>query len=353
VQRTPIRVLLVDDSPLVLVVLKRALATSPEIEVVGTARDGREALELIPMLRPAVICTDFHMPVMNGLELTREVMAKYPCPILVVSTAVGPGNNETVFSLLEAGAIDVFPKPRGLEAGNLAVEELVSKIKIISGVIVFPRRPKESFAPLPPPVPRSAESAAAPVRIVAIGASTGGPQALQAILTRLPPHFPAPILCVQHISDGFLEGLVNWLGMQCKVKFKVARSGEIAQAGTVYFPEEGTHLIIDDRGRLVSSHGPPLGGHRPSVTVTFKSVAEHYGHKAAAVLLTGMGKDGGEGMLHVSRAGGLTIAQNQESCVVFGMPKEAIDLGAARHVLSPDEIAARLLEAARGAPASA
>jgi two-component system chemotaxis response regulator CheB len=339
----PIRVLLVDDSPLVLTILGRMLAHSPEIQVVGKAHHGKEALELIPQLQPDVICTDYQMPVMDGLEFTKAVMAKYPCPILVISSIVGPDNTDNVFELLQAGAVDVFAKPAGgLGADDKAAAQIIGKIKILAGVIVFKRT---SQAPSTP-APITSAPQSAPVRVVAIGASTGGPQALHEILTQLPSNFPCPIFCVQHISEGFLQGLVDWLAAQCQITVKIARTGETPQPATVYFPEEETHLTIDSKGRLVSSHQSPLGGHRPAVTVLFNSVAEYYGNSAMAVLLTGMGSDGAAGMQAIARAGGVTIAQDEASCVVFGMPKQAIDLGAVRHVLPPLEIGRTLIRCA-------
>lgn len=347
--RVKIRVLLVDDSALALVVLQRMLATSPEIEVVGTATNGREALALIPHLKPALICTDYHMPQMNGLEFTQQVMAYFPCPILVISSAVGDADKDRVFDLLEAGAVDVFPKPRGgPDASALAAEQLIKKVKIVAGVLVRGRTPK--------PVTASINSSSRrhmpvqsrhsrPPRIVAIGASTGGPQAIQAILSRLPDHFPVPILCVQHISSGFLPGLVGWLGAHSHGRVQIASDGELPRPGRVYFPAENTHLVIDQTGRMKASKEPPVDGHRPSVTVTFRSVAEFYGDTAIGVLLTGMGRDGGEGMRALALAGALTIAQDEATCVIYGMPKDAVERGAARVVLALGDISRALIEA--------
>ncbi|RMF85810.1 MAG: chemotaxis response regulator protein-glutamate methylesterase [Nitrospinota bacterium] len=342
---SPIRVLLVDDSPLALAVLRRMLSRSPEIQVVGTARNGREALELVPRLRPAVICTDLHMPEMDGLELTQEVMARFPRPILVISVSVQEEDTQQVFQLLEAGAIDVFPKPRGglKEEDQQAAQELIKKIKILSKVVTFTRHRRTAPAPASPYRRVRRFTLSAPPRLVAIGASTGGPQALQLILSQLPADFPVPILCIQHIMEGFLSSLVNWLASRCAVRVKIARAGEIPLPGTVYFPPEGFHLEIDHTGRLFPSSRPPFQGHRPSVTVTFNAVAAYYGQQAIGVLLTGMGKDGAEGMLAIARAGGITIAQDEESSVVFGMPKQAILLGAAHYVLPVSEIAPHLL----------
>jgi two-component system, chemotaxis family, protein-glutamate methylesterase/glutaminase len=346
VPSSPVSVLLVDDSLIALTIMARMLSTSPDIQVVGKARSGREALELIPRLQPAVICTDLHMPDMDGLELTQEIMDRFPRPILVVSAAVQSEDAHNVFRLLEAGAVDVLPKPRGgLAADEPGVaQELIRKIKIISGVVALTRRQKNApssaqlqAGPSSPPLPPRP-------RIVAVGASTGGPQALRTILAQLPADFPAAILCVQHISEGFLAGLVDWLATQCALSVKIAQSGEQPRPGTIYFPQEGTHLEIDKSGRLVCSHKAPVDGHRPSVTATFKSVAEYCGDAAIGVLLTGMGSDGAQGMHEIFEAGGITIAQNEETSVVFGMPKQAIALGAVKYVLPVHKIAFMLPE---------
>ena len=342
----PVSVLLVDDSLIALTILSRMLSTSPDIQVVGKARSGSEALELIPRLQPAVICTDLNMPDMDGLQLTKEVMERFPRPILVVSAAVHPEDAHNVFRLLEAGAIDVLPKPRGgLAADEQSVaQELIRKIRIIAGVVALTRRQRvvSGRTPLQDGLPSPPLSARP--HVVAIGASTGGPQALRAILTQLPADFQAPVLCVQHISDGFLGGLVNWLAGQCAMPVKIAQSGERPLPGTVYFPQEGTHLEIDKAGRLVCSQKAPVDGHRPSVTATFRSVAEYCGDTAIGVLLTGMGSDGAQGMQEIFEAGGITIAQNEESSVIFGMPKQAIALGAVKYVLPVNKIAFMLPE---------
>jgi two-component system chemotaxis response regulator CheB len=175
--------------------------------------------------------------------------------------------------------------------------------------------------------------------MVIIGSSTGGPQALQTILKQLPSDFPTPILCIQHIAPGFLNGLVNWLRSLCSMKVKIAQDGELPLAGTIYFPQEGTHLLVDKKGRLVSSLESPLDGHRPSITLTLKSAADYYGKAAVGILLTGMGRDGADGMKAIAKAGGITMVQDEKSSIVFGMPKQAIELGAAQYVLPLDEIA--------------
>jgi two-component system chemotaxis response regulator CheB len=353
---TPIRVFLVDDSPLALALLKRMLETSPDIEIVGTARNGREALAMFPGTKPKVILTDYQMPVMDGLALVRETMVVYPRPILVVSSLVNDSDHAEALPLLAAGAVDVFPKPSGADPFDVTAQKLVHKVKLLAGVFVVSRRPAPHAPVSPlsrPSLPAQATAtyastglpqvrALAGTRIVTIGASTGGPQTINSILSSLPGNFPSPIICVQHISVGFLHGLVSWLDQQCKLHVKIAEQGERASSGTVYFPPENAHLEVLPGGLLNISRTPPVGGHRPAVEVLFSSVAKNYGRHALSILLTGMGSDGAQGLLAVSRAGGVTIAQSEASCVVFGMPKQAIDLDAAAYVLSPDEIRSTL-----------
>lgn len=338
---SPIKVLLVDDSQLTLKILQRILSTSSEIRVAGTAKNGKEALELIPKVNPDVICTDLHMPVMDGLALTKQVMEKYPKPILALSVSVREGS-ENVFNLLEAGAVDIMQKPRGgVEADYERIgQELISKIKILSGVRVFRKYPKGAAAPpkaLPPLQGK-------PVNLVVFGASTGGPQALQKILAVIPSNFPVPIICIQHIGDEFAKGFLDWLAPKCRAKVRMADSGEIPSPGSIYFPQPGNHLKIDPKGRLAYSNEQSPNGHRPSIDVMFSSAADYFGPAAMGILLTGMGKDGAAGLLAIARAGGITIAQDESSSIIFGMPKEAIRLGAAQYVLSPDEISRLLIE---------
>jgi len=339
-----IRVLLVDDSPLVLHILQRLLSRSPEIQVVGTAANGKDALDLLPALRPDVICTDLHMPVMNGLEFTREVMAQYPRPILVVSVSVEAGS-PNVFRLLEAGAVDVFPKPRAIldpEFDKIA-DELASRIRILSGVKVFRRSNGRGSTPvaLPPINPTRTQS---PSRIVVMGASTGGPQALREILSRLPATFPLPVVCIQHIGSSFLSGMVDWLADTCMLKVRKASHGETPQPGIIYFAPEDAHLELDKCGRFLLSITQPIDGHRPSVTATMQAVARCFGGGTIGVLLTGMGRDGADGMASIAAAGGITLAQDETSSVVYGMPKEAVALGAVQHILPLEQIAPALME---------
>lgn len=336
-----IKCLLVDDSQTVLAVIKRMLIAAKDISVVGTALNGKEALELIPVTHPDVICTDLHMPVMDGLEFTKEVMERFPIPILVVSVSVQEGS-KNVFNLLEAGAVDIFLKPRaGMESDFTAIaERLQRRVRIVAGVAVI-RRVKK--AKIVSEVLRINAKNGFKYSIVVIGASTGGPQALQSIFSRLPSGFPLPIICVQHIEAGFLGGFIDWLRVSSRMKVVVAADGEKPAPGTVYLSPEDRHLVLDELGRFRSLKEDPLNGHRPSITITFKSVAKRYGGGVIGIILSGMGMDGAEGMKAVSDAGGVTIAQDEKTSVVFSMPQHAIELGAVDFVLPLDEIPSAII----------
>jgi two-component system, chemotaxis family, protein-glutamate methylesterase/glutaminase len=344
----PIRVLLVEDSRIALVILRRILTSSPNIEIVGEACTGVEALALIPKVQPDVICTDLHMPQMDGLTLTSEVIKLYPRPILVISASVRRTDTWRVFQLLEAGAVDICPKPISSSAADNAAfkQELLSKIEILAGVKVLRKRHK---TPVTINAPASSYGSVAAANgalrpgIVVIGASTGGPQALCDVFVQLPADFPVPILCVQHICLGFLQGLIDWLSSRCVLPIQIAQPGDIPQPGRIYFAPERYHLELDTKGRFICSNAPRLEGHRPAVTTTFKSVASVYGQRALGILLTGMGRDGADGLLAIAQAGGFTIAQDEATSVIFGMPKEAIKLGAAKQILPIRAIAPTLL----------
>lgn len=337
-----IRVLLVDDSPLALKMMERQLKGAPDIKIIGTAHDGNEACKLVEQQQPDVICTDYYMPGMNGLELTRWVMANHPTPILVVSVLVHDEANDrmNIFNFLEAGAVDVLAKPRsGFESGSASKAELlVQKIRVLSGVKVFRRIEK-----CPPEQFRLLDEAGK-LAMVVIGASTGGPMVLREILQALPRDFPLPIVCIQHVTEGFLQGLVGWLGAEASLKIQVAQDGAEPRRGNVYFAPESHELLMGMDGRLHVQPADPGLFHHPSVDITFRSMARYFGNRVMAILLTGMGADGAQGLRELADAGSLTIAQDEGSSVVFGMPKVAIELGAARHVLPPAAIIQKLRE---------
>jgi two-component system chemotaxis response regulator CheB len=359
----PIRVIIVEDSPIALTILKRMLNSSPDIEVVGTARTGKEAIGLIAQVNPQVICTDLHMPEMDGLALTQEIMSTRPKPILVISSSVQEQDTHQVFQLLEAGAVDVFPKPEGgLGVDSDRIQQtLINKVKVLAGVTVFTNHKRSRIASTPaapvasqststvlstPPSrfsPRPLTFKSTHLGLIALGASTGGPQVLQQILSQFPAHLPVPVICVQHISQGFLQGFIDWLSTHCSLPISIALAGDRPKPGHIYFPPELSHLILDRQGCFAYSRTLGFGGHCPSITVTFNSVAQYYKSRSIGVLLTGMGRDGADGLLSIFQAGGFTLAQNEASCVVFGMPKEAIALGAVRQILPPEAIATAIL----------
>ncbi|MFW6041859.1 MAG: chemotaxis-specific protein-glutamate methyltransferase CheB [Guyparkeria sp.] len=342
----PIRVVIADDSVIALRLLSEMLERHPDIRVVARARDGVEALEAVETHRPDVLCTDLHMPNMDGLELTRQVMARFPCPILVISVSVQDDNRSNVFQLIHAGAVDVLPKPRG-GLGNSDrpfATDLAHRVRTLARVDVFRR--KATLSPTREQVKRSPPPRRRP-HLIAIGASTGGVQAMEAIIQALPADFPVPILYIQHISQGFQASLVSWLNARGRVHVVQASAGSVPLPGHVYVPPEEHHLTIDGIGHLQTPQTPPHGGHRPSIDVSFESVADYFGHTAMGILLTGMGRDGATGLRTIRDAGGRTVAQDPDDAVVTGMPRAAIEREAADDILDLQGITALLSSLAR------
>lgn len=365
----PIRVVLVDDSALSLRLLERGLAAFSDIAVVGTAADGEDALMLIEQTDPDVVCTDLRMPRLDGLGLVRRLMASHPKPVIVVSSALGtaPGYGsevagDSVFELIRAGAIDVTVKPRGgFETGISAdYAALARRIRVAADVSVFHRgglaqvQRTGSDRRATARSARPLDASRSPIEIVALGASTGGPAALLEVLRGLPRALPVPLLGVQHIADGFLPGLTQWLRDSSGFNVEIAASGQSPRPGVFHLAPANRHLTLDARHRFVLTDEPPAGGgHRPSVDRLFESIAARYGRNSLGILLTGMGRDGADGLAAIHRAGGLTIAQDAASCVIFGMPAAAIAAGHAQQVLPPTRIGAAILAAlTRGAPLS-
>jgi two-component system chemotaxis response regulator CheB len=351
------RVVLIEDSPVALEILQRLLNSSPEVDVVGVARDGIEGLEVINKTRPDVICTDFHMENMDGLELTQRVMADDPRPILVISNFVQKADVDNVFRLLQAGAADVFPKPSTDSPTDYEQlkSALVTKIKVLSHMKVTQKRKQQPLSGSVKPITSGAFSGNQPlmtnvssrVKVVALGASTGALPAIQKIVCQLPGNFPLPIICTVHVSTGVLSGLVNWLSAECPLRVKIAEVGESPAPGTVYFAPEKNDLELDARGKFIYSDCPETNKHCPSITATFKSIARVYGKATAGVLLTGLGRDGAEGLQAIAQAGGITVAQDDKGSA-FGMVKEAMSLDAVQQVLAIDKIAPFLIKTISG-----
>lgn len=348
---TPIKVFLVEDSLVALNILQRILNSASDIEVVGTAQNGIDALKQISLLKPNVVCTDLLMGKMDGLELIKNLMSEFPLPILVISDVVAANDTQRIGQLLEAGAVDVFPKPKTgfIQDYEKQKHNLVNKLKILSGVRVFTKRNQLNSSPTKidnKPYQNGQLFSNIDItnyQIVAIGVSTGGPKAMQQIIRQLPADFPLPIVCTQHISVGFLNSLISWLSIESRIKIKIAQIGEKPLPGTLYYAPEHYHLEIDYRGRFAYSQSPAINSHRPSATIMFQSLAQFYGKWIIGILLTGMGQDGVIGMQEIYQRGGLTITQDEDSSVIFGMPKEAIKLGVVKQVLPLEKIAPFLL----------
>ena len=345
-----ISVLVVEDSRVTRDYLVFVLESDPAIEVVGAVDSGEAALEFIARRRPDVILMDIHLPGIDGIETTRRLMTTTPVPVVMCTSSLGSNEVHTALRGLEAGALALLKKPRGLADPESARESaaIVSSLKLMSEIRVVRRwhRPSSSGQTLAVvaqdnQVDRAAHDAA----VVVIGASTGGPPALVQILTALPRDFPVPILIVQHISAGFAAGLCTWLAAASGLPVNMACAGQVPLPGHVYVAPDDHHMRVGPRGELQLAQDPPQHGLRPTIGPLFKSVAQRYGRRAIGVLLTGMGRDGADELKEMADMGALTMAQDEASCVVFGMPAEAIRLGAARHVASPTKIA-ELLSAA-------
>lgn len=349
-----IRVLITDDSPTNRALLRAILEGDPELEVVGEARDGEEAVSLCRSLGPDVVTMDLLMPKVDGFEAIRRIMAEKPIPIIILTSPEFCRDLGIKSKANETGAVMLLAKPRGLPAADPEAARLISHLKAMAGVKLVTRRARPDHAgPVAPskaaqPWSRGGEHALSyregRVRLVAIGASTGGPPALQVVLGSLTADFPAPILVVQHMSLGFIAGLARWLDETTPIHVKVAEIGEPLRPGTAYLASDHGHLQASPAGHGWLLPGPLVDGHCPSATALFASVARSHGPSAIGVLLTGMGRDGAAGLFALRRSGALTIAQDESTSVVFGMPKEAIALGAAAEVLPLGRIGPRLQE---------
>jgi two-component system, chemotaxis family, protein-glutamate methylesterase/glutaminase len=342
-----IRVLVAEDSVTTREFLVAMLRSDPKIEVVGEAKDGLEAIEMTRRLRPNVITMDIRMPRMDGLEATKQIMISIPTPIVIVSGSLEVRDVEVSMQALRAGALTLLAKPAGPASPKFEKErrEFVETVKAMSQVKVVrrwrDRQPAESGAE------RRALGGSARVRVVAIAASTGGPAALQQTFSALEGDFPVPILVVQHIARGFVEGLASWLSAVCPLRVKVAEEGEPLSPRTVYLAPDERHLGVSSQASVSLSRTLSGTGFCPSATFLFESVARVFGTSALAVVLTGMGQDGLDGLMAVRRAGGRIIAQDEATSVVFGMPGVAVEAGLADWVLPLPEIAPRLMDMVR------
>ncbi|MGU3361473.1 chemotaxis-specific protein-glutamate methyltransferase CheB [Methylobacterium sp. M6A4_1b] len=346
--------MLVEDSLVVRQLLIHIVGRDPRLDVVAAVASGEEALATIGEVRPDVVSMDIRLPGIDGLETTRRIMAERPTPIVVIADSIEDSSLRISMNALRAGALSVVEKPVATtHAGyDAAASEICTQLRIMAAVPVIRRRPigSEWAGRVATPPASAALRVPEPASVLAIAASTGGPPALARVIGALPASFPLPVLVVQHMGPAFMEGFATWLNGVVGLPVALAREGERAEPGRVYVAPGDRHLELGGGGHLRITDAAPVGGQRPAATALFRSVARHAGTRGLGVLLTGMGEDGALGLLDMRRAGGLTVAEDESTAVVFGMPAAAIRLSAAGTVLPLDRIAAHLARAAEAAP---
>jgi two-component system chemotaxis response regulator CheB len=359
---TSVRVLIVDDSPVAREVLRDVLESDAGIRVVGMAGTGKEAVELTARLKPDVVTMDLMMPGMDGMEATERIMARNPTPILFLSAFIGPDGAYSRSDALAAGALDVVEKPSAMpdpgwqrDAGMLTQKvKTLAQVPVVTHIRLARRLVRRSLgeggnlgdAGRAPRDSDRARPAFEPPRAglaVVIGASTGGPKVLDELLSALPASYEAAVIVVQHLADAFLPALIGSLRARCALEVKIAENGDRLRPGRILVAPPAAHLVVMPRGRVRIDDGEPVRGFRPSIDVTMTSVAQNFGARACGVLLSGMGADGAAGLQAIKQAGGRTMVQDERTCVVFGMPRAAIDRGAAQHVLPPAGLIRQLL----------
>jgi two-component system chemotaxis response regulator CheB len=338
-------VLIVEDTRSIAEFLGHVLSSDPDIEVVGVAGDGEAAIAAAQRLSPDVITMDIHMPRMNGFDATRRIMELCPAPIVIVCGGLSTDEVAINFNAVEAGALAVVARPHGVGHQNYpaTAKELVDTVKLMSEIKVvkrWPRREPEVGRHSATPV--AIRKPAGTLQAVAIGASTGGPLALQTLLCGLPKDFPLPVLIVQHMTAGFVQGFVEWLGRSSGFPVSVAQDAQVLLPGHAYVAPDDFHMGVRPGKRILLSSDPKRNELRPSVSFLFGSVAQVFGANVVGILLTGMGRDGADELKRLKDAGAITVAQDKDSSVVHGMPGEAIQIGAAQHILSPPDMARTL-----------
>ncbi len=327
------KIAIVNDTKMAVESLRRVVTSIPEYQLAWVAYDGAEAVQHCARDCPDVILMDLIMPVMDGVEATRQIMAASPCAILVVTSTV-TGNAGKVFEAMGAGALDAVNTPvLGASGTGAGCDAMLQKLRTIGRLIAA----NEKTASLPMLKVRSTRSVTMPPMLV-IGASTGGPAALAVILAAIPSGFPAAIVIVQHVDEQFTDSFVDWLNLQSNLSVRRAQRNDIPQQGQVLVAGGEKHLVLRKNGRLDYTANPQNYPYRPSVTVFFESVALHWNGEATGILLTGMGRDGAQGLLALRKSGFYTIAQDEASCSVYGMPKAAVQLDAVEKILPLEQI---------------
>jgi len=335
----PLRILIAEDTRLFTQALRDVLEEDRGIVVAGMACNGQEAVDKAKKLKPDLIIMDINMPVMSGMDAIEQIMATNPTPILVVTANA---SQRVLFQALEHGALDLILKQKVWPSGEKEQAEFREKVRLLSGIRVI-RHVAGKLTSIKEGRGLKIEAK----HVVAIAGSTGGPQALHRLLSVLPADFPAPVLVVQHMAHGFSHGLVNWLDGECTLDVRIASHGDPLEPGRVLLAPDGVHMIVGKGGTVVLEDSEPVSGQRPSATVLFRSVAKVFNTRAVGVVITGMGKDGAEGLRDIYDVGGITIAQDERSSLVYGMPRAAAELGVVGSVLPLDEIPRALLQAIR------
>lgn len=336
-----INVLVVDDSRVSRELLAHIIHSDPELRVTGFAKNGIESLHWLETNTPDVITMDVQMPAINGFEVTRRIMESKPIPIVIITSSFTSPNVAMAFEAMDAGALAILEKPVGIgdKHYQTQAEEIIRTIKTIAGVKLIKKRSMSTLRDLKAPIIPEKYTE---VKAIAIGASLGGPPAIAEILSQLPSSFPVPIFIVQHIAEGFIHQFISWLQERCELSIELARNGEKALAGHIYLAPDRFHMKVL-KGDMISLESSSDQCPQPSVGNLFISMAKTYGPNCVGVILTGMGRDGAEELLMMKQKGAYTIAQNEESCLMFGMPREAIALGAAKQILPLDKIASALI----------
>jgi two-component system chemotaxis response regulator CheB len=343
-----IKVLVAEDSQVTRMLLVQLLNSDPRIQVIGVVNDGQAALDFLDanINRPDVVLMDIHMPRMDGFEATRRIMETRPLPVVICTATADPQELAVTFRAIEAGAVACVAKPVGFGPEfEPLLHNLLQTVRLMSEVKVIRRWSRAGAVPTAPQAIGVTNSrlTAPNIKLIGIGASTGGPPVLQTILSGLPKEFPVPLLIVQHIAPGFLPGMVDWLSQTTGLRVHIAAHGVTPLPGQAYVAPDDFHLAADANGRMMLAREAPESGLRPAVSYLFRSLAKTCGATAVGVLLTGMGRDGAAELKLMKEQGALTIAQDRDSSVVHGMPGEAIELGAATQILPADKIAGALI----------
>ena len=343
-----IKVLIVEDTLVAQKLLKGLVENDNRFELIGIAQDGKQAIEFVAKLKPDVVSMDILMPIMDGVEATRKIMQDYPVPVVIVSSFYQTSEIDMAMRVLDAGAVTILPRPYGPGHSKYlqTAKKYLNTLKLMSEIRVIRRKEEKVILTIQAPKPATqplSKKPSAKIQAVAIGASAGGPQGLNTILSGLPKNFPLPVFIVQHIDPHFAEGFALWLNSTSGIPVSIAIEGEKALAGHAYLPPGDHHLTVLKDGVMSLSKDVPIKGLRPSVDVLFKSLAPVYGKNIIAVLLSGMGKDGAMEMKNLHDLGAFTIAQEENSCLVYGMPGEAVKIGAVSKILSPENIVIEIL----------